>query len=109
MDIGTSHDETCASPKNVANLSNSERLQDELSDPRCKEAFEAVLLESLGGAYDIRVETSESQSGGPNSMSSPLVQAAINLGAKMIPDDSMDQDTTAPETDEVKNEQESSE
>ena len=69
--------------------SNSERLQDELEEPRCRQALEEVLQEALGAPHTVRVETIENGLKGPSGQqTSPLVQTAINMGGKVVADNS---------------------
>ncbi len=66
--------------------SNSERLQDELEDPRCRLEVERILEESLGGKYTLKVETDSSRSTANLNADQPghLVRAAMNLGGQVI-------------------------
>ena len=69
--------------------SNSERLQDELEEPRGRQALEEALQQALGAPYTVRVETTEGGLRGPSApAASHLVQAAINMGGKVIADSS---------------------
>jgi DNA polymerase-3 subunit gamma/tau len=69
--------------------SNSERLQDELEEPRGRQALEEALQQALGAPYTVRVETTED---GLRGLSTPatshLVQTAINMGGKVVVDTS---------------------
>ena len=70
-----------------AHKSNSERLQEEMDDPRCRIAIEQVLRDTLGSDYVIRVETDESDARArlPHQQSH-LVRAAINMGGQIVSD-----------------------
>ena len=71
-----------------AHRSNVERLQDELEDPRCRQAIEEVLQETLGQPHTVRVEADEN--GARERSSRPqghLVRAAISMGGQVVPGD----------------------
>ena len=70
-----------------AHQSNSERLQSELDDPRCRIEVEKVLEEALGGSFTIRAESNGEGSASASKSQSPaghLVQAAVNLGGQVV-------------------------
>jgi DNA polymerase-3 subunit gamma/tau len=68
-------------------ISNSERLQDELEDPRCRLEVERILEQVLGGHYMIRVETDTKRNTANLNADNPghLVRAAMSLGGQVIP------------------------
>ena len=68
-----------------AHKSNSERLQEEMDDPRCRMAIEQVLRETLGSDYVIRVETDENDARARSPQEqSHLVRAAISMGGQIV-------------------------
>ena len=70
-----------------AHRSNVERLQDELDDPRCRQALEELVQQTLGGPYAIRVEADENGAGGRSAQSQGhLVRTAINMGGQVVPE-----------------------
>ncbi len=67
--------------------SHVERLQDELDEPRCRQAVGELLERALGGPYTIRVEADENGARGPAAQpQGHLVRAALNMGGKVVPE-----------------------
>ncbi len=67
--------------------SNVERLQDELEDPRCRQALEELVQKILGGPYAIRVEADERGADGRSARNQGhLVRTAINMGGQVVPE-----------------------
>lgn len=66
--------------------SNSERLQDELEDPRCRLEVERILEQALGAAYTLKVEVDGTRSAANLNADQPghLVRAAMSLGGQVI-------------------------
>jgi DNA polymerase-3 subunit gamma/tau len=66
--------------------SNSERLQDELEDPRCRLEVERILAQALGDNYTLRVETDTKRNTANLNADNPghLVRAAMSLGGQVI-------------------------
>ena len=76
--------------------SNSERLQEELTDPASRLAAEGVLGEALGGNYTFRIETTEAGTNpSAGAQPGPLVRAAMSLGGQVVSDAA--DETAAPE------------
>lgn len=66
--------------------SNSERLQDELEDPRCRLEVERILEQALGANYGLKVETDSNRNTANLNADQPghLVRAAMSLGGQVI-------------------------
>jgi DNA polymerase III gamma/tau subunit len=66
--------------------SNSERLQDELEDPRCRLEVERILEQVLGTKYTIKIETDIKRNTANLNADNPghLVRAAMSLGGQVI-------------------------
>jgi len=66
--------------------SNSERLQDELEDPRCRLEVERIFEQALGSNYTIRVEIDAKRNTANLNADNPghLVRAAMSLGGQVI-------------------------
>ena len=66
--------------------SNSERLQDELGDPRVKMEVERVLEQVLGEPITISVDAdgSRQQAATNGESSGHLLRAAMNLGGQLV-------------------------
>ncbi len=70
-----------------AHHSNSERLQSELEDPRCKAEVESVLKQALGESLTVRIESAREGSAGPANGAPPaghLVEVAKSLGGEVV-------------------------
>ena len=67
--------------------SNSERLQDELDDARCRIEVEKVLSQALGEGFSLRIKTDASRKASNLNADQPghLVRAAMSLGGQVIP------------------------
>jgi DNA polymerase-3 subunit gamma/tau len=78
--------------------SNSERLQDELEDPRCRLEVERILEQALGASYTIKVETDSSRSTSNLNADQPghLVRAAMSLGGQVIQNQTPTPEPPAP-------------
>ena len=69
-----------------AHRSHLERMQEELDDPQGMKTVKEAMLKSLGTAYQVRL-TLESDNGGssiPPASQSPLVKAALSMGARIM-------------------------
>jgi DNA polymerase III subunit gamma/tau len=66
--------------------SNSERLQDELEDPRCRIEVERILEQALGSSYTLKIETDATRTTANLNADQPghLVRAAMSLGGQVI-------------------------
>ena len=69
-----------------AHRSNLERLQEELDNPQGQKAVEDAVLKVLGVSYQVRLTQSvdERAGAGPSSAQSPLVRAAMSMGARIV-------------------------
>ena len=69
-----------------AHRSNLERLQEELDDPQGRKTVEDAVLNVLGASYQLRLTQAgdERASVGSPSAQSPLVRAAISMGARIV-------------------------
>ena len=78
--------------------SNSERLEAELDDPRCKLEVERILEQALGISCTIKVETDNNRSTSNLNSDQPghLVRAAMNLGGQVIQNQTSDPESLAP-------------
>jgi DNA polymerase-3 subunit gamma/tau len=67
--------------------SNSERLQDELDDARCRIEVEKVLSQALGEGFSLRIKTDGARKASNLNADQPghLVRAAMSLGGQVIP------------------------
>jgi DNA polymerase-3 subunit gamma/tau len=80
-----------------AHTSNSERLADELDDPRCRIEVERILTDALGEDFTLRLETDDSRlaaraAGEPGH----LVRAAMSLGGQVVPTGVASEPTAEP-------------
>lgn len=77
--------------------SNSERLQHELEDPRCRIEVEKILQQALGDGFTLRIEglQSGSAAASANEASGHLVRAAMNLGGQVVSQSETPPDTPA--------------
>ena len=70
--------------------SNSERLQAELEDPRCRNEVERILEQALGRHVALRVEAEDEtnpRKQATDQATGHLVRAAVNLGGQVVPHD----------------------
>ena len=69
-----------------AHNSHLERMQEELDDPQGMKAVQEAVLKVLGSSYQVRlIQVGEERAGGtPTSAQSPLVRAAITMGARIV-------------------------
>ena len=67
-------------------VSNSERLQTELDDARCRIEVEKVLEQALGESFSLRVEAEDDQTTASREADAPghLVRAAMSLGGQVV-------------------------
>ena len=81
-----------------AHLSNRERLQDELEDPRCRLEIERVLEEALGEGFTLRIDDDASRPTRTMNAQEPghLVRAAMNLGGQVVPAEYASPPASAP-------------
>ncbi|MDA0797817.1 MAG: DNA polymerase III subunit gamma/tau, partial [Chloroflexi bacterium] len=78
--------------------SNSERLQDELEDPRCRLEVERILEQALGANYTLKVETDTNRTTANLNADQPghLVRAAMSLGGQVIQNAQQQPEAPAP-------------
>jgi DNA polymerase III subunit gamma/tau len=79
--------------------SNSERLQDELEDPRCRLEVERILEQALGASYTLKIEIDTSRNTANLNADQPghLVRAAMSLGGQVIQNGTQAPEASAPE------------
>ena len=72
--------------RTFAHRSNLERMQEELDDPQGIKTVEQAMVKSLGTTYRLELTLGDSDaSSGPTASSrSPLVRAALNMGARIL-------------------------
>ncbi|MDP3062351.1 MAG: DNA polymerase III subunit gamma/tau [Chloroflexota bacterium] len=83
-----------------AHKSHYERLQGELEDPRCRDAIEQTIVKTLGSKHELKLVLLEGNGGSRTTTAqSPMVRAALNLGARIVEEKEADeQAATAPGT-----------
>jgi hypothetical protein len=81
-----------------AHKSHYERLQEELENPPCRTAVEQAIVKTLGGKHELKLVLMEGNGGGKaTTAQSPMVRAALNLGARIVEEKEADeQAATAP-------------
>ncbi len=69
-----------------AHNSHLERMQEELDDPQGMKAVQEAVLKVLGSSYQLRlIQVGDERAGvTPTSAQSPLVRAAITMGARIV-------------------------
>ncbi len=69
-----------------AHRSHLERMQEELDDPQGMKTFNEALLKSLGTSYELRLSLAGGNGGSnlPATAQSPLVRAALSMGARIM-------------------------
>ena len=78
--------------------SNSERLQDELDDARCRNEVEKVLSDALGEGFTLRIKTGDERKTSNLNADEPghLVRAAMSLGGQVIQNEAPAPPTAEP-------------
>ena len=70
------------------NKANLERMQEEMDDPGSRSRVNEALLDSFGTPYEIRLTLANGNSapgnGARNNQQSPLVRAALGMGARIL-------------------------
>jgi hypothetical protein len=85
-DCKTHHREGETVVLQFSHRSNLERMQEELEDPQCRSAVETAFAKVMGAPCSLKLALAEGDgpSGAPASSQSPLVRAALSMGAKIV-------------------------
>ena len=67
--------------------SHTERVEQELEDPRCRKAVDDAIHQVFGEEFSLRIEAADKASMGPRGGDLPghLVRAAMSLGGQVVP------------------------